>query len=130
MGDPRVDMTQVEALHVSLQQSFSPDSGVREPAEASIKHLKFVPGATQMLLHITEEKQVRDRRRERGGGGEMPRERRSGGRKEGGRRGGGGVANLKRVVWRGGGNGPFILFLAIRPLNIGTPRVTSHSSYR
>ena len=65
MGDFRVDMTQVEALHVALQQSFSPDSGVRDPAEASIKHLKFVPGATQMLLHITEEKQVRDRWRER-----------------------------------------------------------------
>ncbi len=51
-------MTQVEALHVALQQSFSPVAGVRDPAEAMIKRLKFVPGATQMLLHITAEKQV------------------------------------------------------------------------
>lgn len=53
-----IDMAAVEALHVALQQSFSPDSRVREPAEAAIKNLKNVPGATQMLLHITEEKQV------------------------------------------------------------------------
>ena len=59
MAEQGVDMTQVEALHVALQQSFSPDASVRDPAEASIKHLKFVPGATRMLLHITEEKQVR-----------------------------------------------------------------------
>ena len=52
-------MTQVEALHVALQQSFSPDRSVRDPAEASIKQLKFVPGATQMLIHIAQEKQVR-----------------------------------------------------------------------
>eukprot|EP00584_Thalassiosira_punctigera_P008909 CAMPEP_0172545150 /NCGR_PEP_ID=MMETSP1067-20121228/15144_1 /TAXON_ID=265564 ORGANISM="Thalassiosira punctigera, Strain Tpunct2005C2" /NCGR_SAMPLE_ID=MMETSP1067 /ASSEMBLY_ACC=CAM_ASM_000444 /LENGTH=1077 /DNA_ID=CAMNT_0013331839 /DNA_START=115 /DNA_END=3348 /DNA_ORIENTATION=+ len=58
MAETKVDMTQVEALHVALQQSFSPDASVRDPAEASIKQLKFVPGATQMLLHITEEKQV------------------------------------------------------------------------
>ena len=45
---------------MALQQSFSPDRSIRDPAEASIKQLKFVPGATQMLLHITEEKQVRD----------------------------------------------------------------------
>ncbi len=51
-------MNQVEALHVALQQSFSPDQNVRDPAEATIKNLKLVPGATQMLLHITEEKQV------------------------------------------------------------------------
>lgn len=43
---------------MALQQSFSPDQNVRDPAEATIKNLKFVPGATQMLLHITEEKQV------------------------------------------------------------------------
>jgi hypothetical protein len=55
----RVDMTQVEALHLALQQSFSPEKGIRDAAEASIKHLKFVPGSTQMLLAITEEKQVR-----------------------------------------------------------------------
>ncbi|KAL9179851.1 hypothetical protein ACHAXT_007821 [Thalassiosira profunda] len=53
-----VDMTQVEALHVALQQSFSPDAAVRDPAEERVKRLKFVPGATRMLLHITEEKQV------------------------------------------------------------------------
>lgn len=53
-----VDMTAVEALHVALQQSFSPDSNVRDPAEAAIKNLKNVPGATNMLLHITEERQV------------------------------------------------------------------------
>lgn len=58
MVDSTVDMTQVEALHVALQQSFSPDRSIRDPAEASIKQLKFVPGATQLLLHITEEKQV------------------------------------------------------------------------
>ncbi|KAL7458092.1 hypothetical protein ACHAWC_009589, partial [Mediolabrus comicus] len=51
-------MTAVEALHVALQQSFSPDSNVRDPAEAAIKNLKNVPGATNMLLHITEERQV------------------------------------------------------------------------
>lgn len=59
MAESRIDMAQVEQLHLALQQSFSPDSSVRDPAEASIKQLKFVPGATQMLLHITEEKQVR-----------------------------------------------------------------------
>lgn len=56
-----VDMTAVEALHVALQQSFSPDSNVRDPAEAAIKNLKNVPGATNMLLHITEERQVSER---------------------------------------------------------------------
>ena len=52
-------MTQVESLHVALQQSFSPDRHVRDPAEVSIKQLKFVPGATQMLIQIAQEKQVR-----------------------------------------------------------------------
>lgn len=52
-------MTQVESLHVALQQSFSPDRHVRDPAEVSIKQLKFVPGATQMLIQIVQEKQVR-----------------------------------------------------------------------
>jgi hypothetical protein len=65
MSDGTVNMSQVEALHVALQQSFSPNSGVRDPAEAMIKRLKFVPGATQMLLHITEEKQVRESARGR-----------------------------------------------------------------
>ena len=54
-----VDMTQVEALHVALQQSFSPDAAVRDQAEERVKRLKFVHWATRMLLHITEEKQVR-----------------------------------------------------------------------
>lgn len=58
MAEENVSMSQVEALHVALQQSFSPDRNVRDPAEAAIKNLKYVPGATQMLLHITEEKQV------------------------------------------------------------------------
>jgi hypothetical protein len=58
MASSNVNMDAVEALHVALQQSFSPDASIRDPAEARIKHLKFVPGATQMLLHITEEKQV------------------------------------------------------------------------
>ena len=52
-------MNHVEALHVALQQSFNQDRNVLDPAEAAIKNLKFVPGATLMLLHITEEKQVR-----------------------------------------------------------------------
>ena len=59
-------MSAVEALHVALQQSFSPDASVRDPAEAAIKNLKNVPGATQMLLHITEEKQVSSNDRCRG----------------------------------------------------------------
>ncbi len=54
-------MSAVEELHVALQQSFSPDASVRDPAEAAIKNLKNVPGATQMLLHITEEKQVSEK---------------------------------------------------------------------
>lgn len=48
----------VEALHVALQQSFSPDANLRGPAEETIKNLKYVPGATQMLLKVTAEKQV------------------------------------------------------------------------
>jgi len=51
-------MTLVEQLHVALQQSFSPDASVRDPAEKSIKQLKYVPGSTQMLLHICGEQQV------------------------------------------------------------------------
>jgi hypothetical protein len=58
MAEKSVDMSAVEALHVALQQSFSPDASVRDPAEAAIKNLKNVPGATQMLLHITGERQV------------------------------------------------------------------------
>ncbi len=48
-----------EALHVALQQSFSPDPNLRLPAEQSIKNLKHVPGAAKMLLEIASEKQVR-----------------------------------------------------------------------
>ena len=49
----------VEALHLTLQQSFSPDAGLRDPAEATIRNLKHVKGATVMLLRVSAEKQVR-----------------------------------------------------------------------
>ena len=48
----------VEDLHIALQQSFSPDPNIRGPSEELIKHLKYVPGATVMLLQVTAEKQV------------------------------------------------------------------------
>jgi hypothetical protein len=51
----------VEALHVTLQQSFSADASLRTPAEANIKNLKHVAGAAPMLLQVTAEKQVRRR---------------------------------------------------------------------
>mmetsp|Transcript_6423 Transcript_6423/g.12103 ORF Transcript_6423/g.12103 Transcript_6423/m.12103 type:complete len:1045 (-) Transcript_6423:2118-5252(-) len=47
-----------EALHVALQQSFSPDASLRLPAEQTIKNLKQIPGAIKMLLEIATEKQV------------------------------------------------------------------------
>ncbi len=47
-----------EALHVALQQSFSPDANLRDPAEKAIKSLKNVKGATVMLLQVVAEKQV------------------------------------------------------------------------
>ena len=47
-----------EDLHVALQQSFSPDANLRNPAEEVIKGLKNIDGATAMLLQITAEKQV------------------------------------------------------------------------
>ncbi len=47
-----------EDLHVALQQSFSPDANLRNPAEKAIKDLKHIDGATAMLLQITAEKQV------------------------------------------------------------------------
>lgn len=50
----------VEQLHVVLQQSFSPDASLRGPAEETIRNLKHVPGATQLLLQIASEKQVRN----------------------------------------------------------------------
>lgn len=48
----------VEALHVALQQSFHPDASVRDPAEKMIQNLKYVNGATAMLLQVAAEKQV------------------------------------------------------------------------
>jgi len=47
-----------EALHITLQQSFSPDANLRRPAESAIKNLKHVAGATTMLLQVVAEKQV------------------------------------------------------------------------
>jgi len=48
----------VEQLHVVLQQSFSPDVGLRGPAEETIRNLKQITGATGLLLQIAAEKQV------------------------------------------------------------------------
>ena len=48
----------VEQLHVVLQQSFSPDSNLRVPAEGTIRNLKNVKGSTVLLLQVTAEKQV------------------------------------------------------------------------
>lgn len=48
-----------EALHVALQQSFSPDANIRNPAELIIKNLKHTPGACRSLIEIASEKQVR-----------------------------------------------------------------------
>jgi len=47
-----------EALHVALQQSFSPDASLRDPAEKAIKNLKNVKGSTASLLRVAAEKQV------------------------------------------------------------------------
>ena len=47
-----------EDLHVALQQSFSPDANLRDPAEKLIKGLKYVGGASLMLVQIAAEKQV------------------------------------------------------------------------
>lgn len=49
-----------EALHLVLQQSFSPDANLRGPAEATIRNLKHVDGASVMLLQVAGEKQVSD----------------------------------------------------------------------
>jgi len=49
----------VEQLHVVLQQSFSAEAAVRKPAEETIRNLKNLPGAVQMLLQVAAEKQVR-----------------------------------------------------------------------
>jgi len=47
-----------EALHQTLQQSFSSDAALRVPAEKTIRNLKHVAGATAMLLQVATEKQV------------------------------------------------------------------------
>jgi len=49
-----------QALHVALQQSFSADASLRDPAEKAIKDLKYVKGAPCMLLQVAAEKQVSD----------------------------------------------------------------------
>ena len=54
------DGNHVEALHLTLQQSFSPDANLRMPAEERIRNLKHIPGSTVLLLHVVAEKQVRD----------------------------------------------------------------------
>jgi hypothetical protein len=48
----------VEKLHVVLQQSFSADAAVRQPAEDTIRNLKNLPGVVQLLLQVIAEKQV------------------------------------------------------------------------
>jgi hypothetical protein len=52
----------VEQLHLVLQQSFSADAAVRHPAEETIRNLKHLPGAVQLLLQVAAEKQVRNER--------------------------------------------------------------------
>jgi hypothetical protein len=49
----------VEQLHIVLQQSFSADAAIRNPAEATIKNLKNLAGAVVLLLQVAAEKQVR-----------------------------------------------------------------------
>jgi hypothetical protein len=48
----------VEALHITLQQSFSPDASLRDPAEHQIRNLKHFKGSTVLLLQVAAEKQV------------------------------------------------------------------------
>lgn len=48
----------VEALHATLQQSFSSDASVRGPAEEAIRNLKHVKGSIIMLLQVAAENQV------------------------------------------------------------------------
>jgi hypothetical protein len=48
----------VAQLHTVLQQSFSPDAGLRGPAEEAIRNLKHLPGSTISLLQVAAEKQV------------------------------------------------------------------------
>jgi hypothetical protein len=49
-----------EALHLVLQQSFSPDANLRGPAEERIRNLKHIDGASVMLLQVAAEQQVND----------------------------------------------------------------------
>ena len=49
----------VESLHLALQQSFSAESHIRQPAEKIIKNLKKVEGAVTLPLQVVAEKQVR-----------------------------------------------------------------------
>lgn len=49
----------VEELHLVLQQSFSPDAAIRNPAETAIRNLKHIPGAVPALLRVASEIQVR-----------------------------------------------------------------------
>ncbi|KAL7574621.1 hypothetical protein ACA910_002972 [Epithemia clementina (nom. ined.)] len=49
----------VEELHLVLQQSFSADAAVRNPAETTIRNLKYIPGAVPALLRVASELQVR-----------------------------------------------------------------------
>jgi len=55
---PHIMSLDVEQLHVVLQQSFSPDSNLRVPAEATIRNLKHIKGSTVLLLQVAGEKQV------------------------------------------------------------------------
>jgi importin-7 len=48
----------VEQLHVVLQQSFSADAAIRNPAEDVIRNLKNLPGSVVLLLQVSAEKQV------------------------------------------------------------------------
>lgn len=49
-----------EALHLMLQQSFSPDASLRDPAERTIRNLKNIEGASVMLLQVAAEGQVKN----------------------------------------------------------------------
>jgi importin-7 len=49
----------VDQLHLVLQNSFSPDAAIRNPAEETIRNLKNLSGAAPTLLQVAAEKQVR-----------------------------------------------------------------------
>jgi hypothetical protein len=48
----------VEQLHVILQQSFSPDASLRNPAEETVRNLKHLKGAVILLMQVAAEKKV------------------------------------------------------------------------